>query len=149
MSTAVFTDKSRPPLSEELAAAVGPQWTAWEELVRFVTSTYRVEEEWKYYGSKSGWTLRYRKGGKALLSLTPAEGLFHAQVVLGEAHVEPARALPLGENVRRILESARPYPDGRWLFIQVASEQELRDVQQLVALKAGPPRRAKQARPTS
>ncbi len=41
----------------------------------------------------------------------------------------------MGENVRNVIAKATPYPEGRWLFIAVKSEDDLRDIHQLLALR--------------
>ena len=63
-----------------------------------------------------------------------------AQVVLGPSLVDQALTLPLTATVREALEKAHPYPEGRWLFIAVATEDETADIERLVLLKQRPPR---------
>ena len=50
--------------------------------------------------------------------------------------VEQARAMATGTGVALAIERAHPYPEGRWLFIPVATVDDLRDVQALLALRA-------------
>jgi len=38
--------------------------------------------------------------------------------------------------VRKIIEAAKPYPEGCWLFIPVGSEADLRDVKRLLTAKS-------------
>jgi len=38
--------------------------------------------------------------------------------------------------VQRAIARATPYPEGRWLFVPVESEQDLQDVQRLLVLRA-------------
>jgi len=80
--------------------------------------------------------LRFRKGGKALLSVYPGKGTFTIHIVLAPTLAEQASNLQLGKNMRKVLESAREFPEGRWLFIRAESEQDVRDVEQLLTLKA-------------
>ena len=68
----------------------------------------------------------------------PGKGSFTVQIVLAPTLVEEASKLQLGKNVRNILESAHEFPEGRWLFIRIGSERDVRDVEQLLALKARP-----------
>ena len=48
--------------------------------------------------------------------------------------------LALGQNVRKAIEDAHPYPEGRWLFIKVASKHDLDQVKQLLTVKAPLPK---------
>ena len=43
--------------------------------------------------------------------------------------------------MRRIIEAAKPYPEGRWLFIPLGSETDLRDVERLLIEKSPPKKR--------
>ena len=71
------------------------------------------------------------------MSLYPAEGGFTVQLILSQADVDKAHGLKLGKHVRQIIEQAHPFPEGRWVFVPVQSGKDLRDVQQLLALKCG------------
>jgi hypothetical protein len=44
--------------------------------------------------------------------------------------------MKLGKNVQEVIARANPYPEGRWLFIPVKSADDIRDIQQLLALRA-------------
>lgn len=81
--------------------------------------------------------MRFRKGGKTLLSMYPANGGFTVQIILGETHAKKASSLKLGKKVRDILENAHPFSEGRWLFIRVASRKDVTDVEKLLLLKEG------------
>jgi hypothetical protein len=70
-----------------------------------------------------------------LTSLYPAEGLFRAQINLSPEAVERALAMDLGDHARQAIEGAHPYPEGRWVFMAVASEADVADAKRLVALR--------------
>ena len=82
MGIGIFTDKSHPPTMKQILDALGDQRSAWEAFVTFVRAKYSSQEEWKFYGKNYGWALRFRKSGKALLSLYPAEESSIVQVIL-------------------------------------------------------------------
>lgn len=136
MSIGLFTDKGHQPTNAQVLEAIGPRLPQWHALVRHVREQYPVQEDFKFmYGKNYGWALRFRIKGKLLISLYPAQGGFTTQVILGSDAVEKAQRMQLSENVQQAIERAHPYPEGRWLFISVESEQDLRDVQRLVALR--------------
>ncbi|MFB3789674.1 MAG: DUF3788 domain-containing protein [bacterium] len=136
-----FTEESHPPRLKEVHAALDSRQCAWEEITQFIQDHFRTQSEWKYYGKKDGWILRYRKGGRAFLSLFPQTNGFIAQIVLSEMYIEHAARLRLGKKVRELLASAHPYPDGRWLFIDVKTQTDIKDIQRLLSLKAMSPKR--------
>jgi hypothetical protein len=137
MSVGVFTDKAQAPTLEQVTEAIGSRRAAWEEILQIIRDRYSHQEDWRFYGKNNGWALRFRKSGKALASLYPAEGSFTVQLILSQADVDQTRDLKLGKHVRQIIEQAHPFPEGRWVFVPVKSGQDLRDVQRLLALKCG------------
>lgn len=59
-------------------------------------------------------------------------------MILAPDQIGRALGLPLGPQVRKVIQDAQPYPEGRWLFVKVTSDADLNDVQQLLALRAMP-----------
>ena len=136
MSVGVFTDKKHQPTDDEVLAAIGSRLPLWQELVRHIRAEYPAEEDFRFlYGKSYGWALRFRIKGQLLTSLYPTQGGFTAQVNLGPAAVEQAQGMKLGENVQQAIARAHPYPEGRWLFIPVESEQDLQNMVRLLALR--------------
>ena len=136
MSIGVFTDKQHQPADAKVLEAIGSQLPLWQELVRFIRETYPAQEDFKFlYGKTYGWALRFRIKGQVLTSLYPTQGGFTAQVNLSPEAVAQAQSMELGHNVQQAIERANPYPEGRWLFIPVESEEDVRDVQRLLALR--------------
>lgn len=143
-----LTDKTRFPDDDALRASLGePYYTYWTALDSWLRGVYAVEPLVQYGGAKSGWTFRYRKGGRPLCEMTPAAGGFSTLVVLGAK--EGAQALEnaavLGPSVRECLETAHVYHDGRWLFITVRDMRDVEDIQRLVTFKRPIPKPRKAA----
>jgi len=136
MGVGMFTDKKHQPTDAEVLAAIGGRLLLWQELVRHIRAEYPAEEDFRFlYGKSYGWALRFRIKGQLLTSLYPTQGGFTAQVNLGPAAVEQAQGMKLGENVQQAIARAHPYPEGRWLFIPVESEQDLQNMVRLLALR--------------
>jgi len=123
----------------EVFASIGSKKRLWENLERFVAENYQSKRDFAFYGKNYGWALRFRKAGKALLSMYPEEGSFTAQIVLGETPAKKASSIRLGRNARNVLGRAHQFPEGCWLFIRVSVKQDLRDIQQLLLLKTSGP----------
>jgi hypothetical protein len=136
MSIGLFTDKTAKPMVGELLKSLGAKRELWNGLVKFISDTYGVQGEFKYYGKKYGWTLCFTKSGRALISLYPGRKGFTAQVVVGSKIDSKVKKLKLGKNVKQIYKSARMRHDGRWLFIKVKTERDIKDIQQLLMLKS-------------
>jgi hypothetical protein len=139
MTTGYFTDRSHPPSLEEIRLALGSRYPLWERLTRFIDTNYQIAGEFSFWGpAKSGWNLRYRRGGRALVALYPQKERIIAQVVLGKAQAERALGLKLGEQVSAMLREAPQLHDGRWLSIPVLRDADAEDVEKLLLVKIRP-----------
>ena len=137
MSIGVFADKNHQPTDTEVSEAIGLMLPAWQVLVKFIRESYPVQEDFKFlYGKKYGWALRFRINGKLLTSLYPTQNGFTAQVNRGPTAIEQAQRMKLSKNVQQAVAKAYPYPEGRWLFVPVESENDIRDIQRLLALRS-------------
>lgn len=147
MSDGAFLDPAHAPTRDELELALGPSIARWDRLSAFVTATYGVAGEPLFFGRDSGWSVRFRRGGKALLTLTPmADGSLRALVVVGPSVWDRVEGASLSPAVHAAWEAARPYPDGRWLWLRLTDDATVDDVERLVTLKSAPPRQPRQTR---
>ncbi len=136
MSIGLFNDKNRQPTEAEVAEAVGAMLPTWQALVQFIEEHYPSQEDFKFlYGKKYGWARRFRIKGKLLASLYPTKNGFTVQINLSPQAIETVQHSKPGRNVQQAIERANPYPEGRWLFIRVESEHDIRDIHQLLALR--------------
>jgi hypothetical protein len=138
MSIGIFTDKTAKPMVGELLTSLGAKRELWNGLVKFIIDTYGVQGEFKYYGKKYGWTLCFNKRGRSFISLYPGRKGFTAQVVISSKIDSKVKGLKLGKNVKMVYKSARMRHDGRWLFIKVKTQKDIKDIQQLLMLKLKP-----------
>ena len=138
--TVPFPDPARTPVDAEFVEAVGPAAPRWRALTSWVTDHYGLAPEPIYFGHDSGWCLRYRRGGRTLLTLIPRDEAFRALVVVGPSAWASAAGADLGPTVRATWDGARPYPDGRWLWLDVADDETVAGIETLVAIKSPPPR---------
>lgn len=137
MSTGCFTEKNREPSDEEVRHSIGPTLPLWDELIRHIRENYAPVEDFKFlYGKTYGWGRRFRLKGSLLATLYPALGCYKVQIILKPQAVDEALSMSLGLNTRRAIESANPYPEGRWLFIPVESAGDMEDVRRLLVLRA-------------
>lgn len=139
MTKGYFTDRNHQPSLEEIKLALDALFPLWERLTQFIETNYQITGVFSFWGpAKSGWNLRYRCKGKALVALYPQKNRLIAQVVLGRAQAERALSLELGEKVSVMLREAPQLHDGRWLSIPVLNEKDTEDVEQLLIVKMRP-----------
>ena len=141
MSIGLFTDKHHEPTDEEIIAALGSKLPLWQELIQYLREIYRPQEDFRFfYGKDYGWARRFRIKGRLLTTLYPRRDGYTAQVILNPAAVEMAQQMNLGQNTQAAIGRAKPYPEGRWLFVLVESESDVGDLQQLIGLRVNPKR---------
>jgi len=138
MTIGRFLDKDYQPTETAVLAALGAKQPLWKDLTQFISNNYPIPGEWNFGGKNYGWNLWYRKSGKTLVTLYPQDGYFVAQIVLGKAQVEQALTLKLGKNVGTVLAETPQLHDGRWLFIKVKTQRDVKDIQQLLQVKRRP-----------
>ena len=134
-------DRSRVPRDDEFGPAVGTAVALWEDVGRQVFAMgARSAPSW---GGRAGWELRFRRAGRPFVTLTPGTDSFQACVVLGERETATAEATALPPAVRAVLDGARRYPDGTWLFIPIGSAEDVAGLVDLLEIKL--PERARRA----
>ena len=111
----------------------------WEELRGHLESTYDVlpTVEHSICSGAPGWNLKYKKSGRALCTLYPAQGFFTCLVSVGSKEAMEAELLlsACTDYLRELYWNAKPYNGGRWLMIAVTSAEILEDVKTLISLR--------------
>ena len=124
---------------DELAALLGETKPIWDRTVAELKAAIGdVNEEWKCYSKKSGWTLRLLQQDRAIVYLTPAAGSFNVGFSLGDKAMAAAR----DAGVPEALLSGKRYVEGTPVRLTMIDSANLPLVLQLAAIKMG-------ARPTS
>ena len=131
-----FLEKERPPDGKDLAAALGGTailWTAIREGLE--AGCGPLQEEWKYYGAKAGWTMKLLLGKRNLFFLSPGTGSFMVSFVLGDKAVATLVKSDLPADLIEEARGARRYAEGRGLRLEVRSGREVDIVLKLTAIK--------------
>lgn len=130
------------PTTADLQLLLGPAFAAYETLLR---EHSELRPEWKYYGAKSGWTLKLFEKSRNLCFIMPRAGELAIAFLLGERGVEAALASTLPESIKQEIREARTYVEGRPVRITARTPSELGPVETLLAIKRQrPPGRARQ-----
>ena len=137
-------DKTHKPTEEEILSFIGEHAKeAWLEIKQFIEKHYDIEPETLYYGTKYGWTIRYRKGGKTLCSLFPEKDGFTILITLGKKESEKVLSLfdELSSKTQKLLRNTKQLHDGRWLWIRLLAKSDTDDVKKLLQIKRRPKKR--------
>lgn len=132
-------DEDHKPSERGILAAIGAG-DLWLDLKEYIEQSYDFLPELVFYGKKYGWTIRYRKSGKTLISLFPEQGAFTALIVLGKKEGEKATEIldELSSTTRDLIGGAKQLHDGKWLWIRVLEPSHVEDVKRLLSTKRKP-----------
>jgi len=134
-------DKTHKPTEKEMERFIEEQAREpWLEIRRFIEDRYDLTPETIFYGTKYGWTVRYRKSGKTLCSLFPEKGGFTVLIVLGKKESEKALSMrdELSSKIQKILGDTEQLRDGRWLWIRLLTTKDTDDIKKLLRIKRKP-----------
>jgi hypothetical protein len=136
-----FVERTQEPGRRTVLKALAEACAAWEHLEAHLADIHRLKGSFYYmYGERYGWALRFRRGGRTILAMYPNRGHLTVQIILGKTQVAAAKAMSLPPRVSKVLEAAKDYPEGRWLFIPVKSRKSAHELRPLIALKLSRPR---------
>lgn len=133
----IFIDKTVQPAEKELKSTIGAPYKYWTDLLKHAETTLpSVTTEWKFYGVKSGWTMKLFSGKRNLLFLMPYEKFFRVGFVFGDKAVAEIEKSDLPEEFISELSSAKKYAEGRGLRIDVKDKSSIDIVKKLLTYKA-------------
>ncbi|MDR1263408.1 MAG: DUF3788 domain-containing protein [Oscillospiraceae bacterium] len=109
----------------------------WQALVAQIDALYDMSKEWDNGGKDAKYLLRFRRGGKTLVTLFPKEDGVGLMVIYGKderAKFEAAKA-DFSEKVIAEYEAAKTYHDGKWIMFQLPDDDVERDLPALLKVK--------------
>jgi hypothetical protein len=131
-----FIGKSEKPTEAELAAALGPSKTLWDQLVDDLARESGVDvQEWNSYSPKAGWSLRLKRKERNIVYLGPLQGGFRVAFILGDKAVKAARRSKLPARVLKIIAESPRDPEGTGVRMLVNGLEDVEVVKQLALIK--------------
>ena len=111
----------REPTMEDIAGYI--DHPLWDAFTAFIDESYGAKPRIEYSrcGGAPGWNVKYKARGRALCTVYPRDGFFICMVSVGSKEKDEA-------------DSSM----GRWLMMEVTSEDILRDAEALMLLRAAP-----------
>ena len=118
-------------------------YSHWLSIIHKIRSLYDMGEEWDKGGKTAKYVLRFRRGGKTLVSLFPKEDRIGLMVVLGkDERGKFESTLPaFSSKVVKEYEAAHTYHDGKWIMFNLPDKDVENDLSALLALKRKPNRK--------
>jgi len=128
-----FDDKAKAPDDKALAKGLGPSKTLWDDFVGHVAAEYDpVTKAWGFYKS---WSLRLKRKKRTIVYLLPRDGYFLCAFVYGGKATEAARAAKLPQAVKKAIDEAPVYGEGRGFRLEVRTGKDLETMKALAAIK--------------
>ncbi len=108
-----------------------------EEAARFMRDHYDLDE----VGDGKG-TVRFRRGGKTVLTLTEQNERIDFLVIFGKTEREGFESARdrFPPRIQEIYDASRTYHDGKWVFFPVVEMSMLEEVKQVIFMKKKPNR---------
>lgn len=136
MDTSIFTDKLKRPSEADLKSALGKTYSIWCLVSEYVYSQYSdSSSEWKYPGAKYGWSYRIKDKKRVIVYLLPRKGFFKAAFVFGQKATDEIMSSSISNLIKKELQEARVYAEGRGIRIDVKSKEVINDIKQLINIK--------------
>jgi len=132
-----YTQTQQPDFEEIGTFIENPLWS---ELNSHLQQRYKVTPKIEYSkcAAARGWNVKYQKGGRSLCTLYPMQGFFIALVVIGNREMTEAELfMPCCcEYTQNLFQKVQFSCGGKWLMMQIDSQEVLEDVKNLIAIRA-------------
>ena len=136
MATSIFDNKAVVPNDSMVDSALAGSKVIWDKLKSHIAEYLPgINQEWKMYSKKAGWSLVFKQGKRTLFYFVPCENHFIIAFVLGEKAVNAAMQSPLSANTKEAISDADVCAMGHSFFVVVKGNQDLDDVIALLKIK--------------
>jgi Protein of unknown function (DUF3788) len=135
MSKGYFTDKKIKPDDSDILRILGTSKNNWDFLFKCLANELKIKGEYKFYGVNYGWAIRFNKSGRSIIALYPDEDSFTIQLILNGNQVDCALKESLQPEILNLIEQTEPIHEGKWIFIKVDEETDLKDIIKLVKIR--------------
>lgn len=135
--------KIAPPNDAEIKAVLNTElFPVWTYLIQQIEGHYDLDREWHTANKGQHYELKFRRGGKTLVSLFPHfpnENTIGVMVIFGKDEREKFEANDtLSEETKAIYQAAKTFHDGKWVMFEAPSESLEKDLLTMLAIKRKP-----------
>jgi len=136
MALSILNDKSIEPDDNQLKDVLGKMFQLWAAIKKyFEDKQIDVQEEWKFYSQKYGWSMRLKHKKRNIIYLVPCKEYFRVTFIFGDKAVAAAEQSTLPESILDMLRSARKYVEGRAIRFEVRGQEDVENVKKLIEIK--------------
>ncbi len=130
-------DKKCIPTDQDILETIGDKSDLWLSIHEFIENNYDFDKELAFFSKNYGWTVRYRKSKKTLVSCFPEKGAFSALLVLGRAEADKVNQIreELNEEFLSVFDNTEQLHDGRWMWLRILTRQDLDSLIKVIQIK--------------
>ena len=134
-------NQSCEPTEKQMLELLGKKAALWSDLREYLASNYpQCLPVFTVEGKGADYTIRYRKSGKTLVTLYPADKALTVLVVLGKKEVAKVEQFEnkLSKKIRELFKNTNQLHDGRWLWIKPSTKKDIESIKMLLKAKRRP-----------
>ena len=136
MDKSIFSNKNNIPDNNDLKGSLGDTYNLWLLIKDYVHLKYpNAIDEWNYPGEKYGWSFRIKDKKRAIIYLLPREKSFKVAFVFGQKATDIIMKSQISIVIKKELDSARVYAEGRGIRIEIKDEMFIDDIKELIDIK--------------
>jgi hypothetical protein len=130
-------NKTATPTNQDILDTIGEKSHLWIYMNQFIEENYDFNKELAFFSKNYGWTVRYRKSNKTLVSCFPEDGAFSVLLVLGQKESDKVNEIrdKLNENFLSVFDSTEQLRDGRWMWIRILKQEDLDSILKVIQVK--------------
>jgi hypothetical protein len=132
----IFTNKAQTPNEIGLQKALGETYAYWQIFAEHTKKLYpESTEEWSFTSEKFGWSFRIKDKKRVLIYLLPRDKFFKVAFVFGQKATDVIMESNISESLKKELQAAKVYAEGRGIRIEIKDESWLKDILNLIEIK--------------
>lgn len=135
MST-YFNNKLQEPTHEMLSLALGKTKELLDSIFLFIETEFGdFHPEWKYYGTKFGWSLKLFHKKRNVVFVEPEDGYFSLAFAIGEKAFKEIIDSEISDTIKQQLSAAKVYVEGRALRLEIHKKEDLESIWKIIRIK--------------
>ncbi len=131
-----FIEKNAEPTREMLSHALGKSMEILDSMTEFIAKEFEeCHTEWKFYGTKLGWSLKIFNKKRNVVFVAPENNYFRVAFAYGQRAFEEIMKSNLPDSLKTDISMAKVYAEGRPLRLEISEKSDLNILFQLIRLK--------------
>ncbi|MBS7577630.1 MULTISPECIES: DUF3788 family protein [unclassified Enterococcus] len=137
MSLSMFDNKDFQPTNDDIQSSYDEtKYILWQTICHLINQDYpNVLEEWKFYSKKAGWSLVIKSNKRTMIYLIPGKNEIKVNLVFGSKATEHVLRGDFSDKVKRLLNEAHSYVEGRSIMFDVISKEDVDEISRLLKIK--------------